>query len=127
MDLVALFRNEPAGWEKEQSIRLEWLHKNYPAYYDIVRSGDIEASVLYGLSSNIDDSSIAESTRSSIWVNGHRIGSINYLQNREFKKFIAVFYGEKDSDSSSSGMNAFLLEYPQFKNNMGKYTWIKRE
>jgi len=133
MDLVEMFRFEPGGWEREQTIRLQWLKKNQPEYYELVKGGDIDACALYGMSSNLADSNIVENIRSSIWVNGSRIGSIEYHQTREFKKFTATFYRTKTAIPGTNslldpepGINIFLLEYPQFKNNMGRYTWIRR-
>lgn len=119
--LIDLFRSSSIGWDHEQKIRLDWLKCNYPDYYDIVVSGNIDGSMLILSSSRIDDCTIKDGQRSSVWINGYRAGTAEYYQGREYKKIIVSLFRDMSWTES-----IFLSEYPQFKSNMGKLAWIRR-
>lgn len=119
--LLNEFRRNNYGWEAEQNIRLGWIENKYPQYLLAVKSGDIDGSVLFGASSFADGKGIASGGRASIWVNGHRSGSIEYTQTREFSKMIAKFYHDMEWAEKT-----FLATFPQFKRNIDKYTWVRR-
>jgi hypothetical protein len=119
--LLNEFRRSMSGWEAEQNIRLGWIASQYPQYLYTVKSGDIEGSVLFGAASHVDGSGIVAGGRASIWINGHRSGSIEYNQTREFSKMTAKFYHDMQWAEK-----VFLGTFPQFKRNIDKYTWVRR-
>jgi hypothetical protein len=110
-----------SGWDTEQYLRLSWIKENYPEYHSIILEGDIDKSILHHSSSDCFDPNSLSGNRASIWINGHRVGSLEYIQQREFSKIVAVFY--KGFDWASG---IFLDTYPYFKKNMGKYVWVRR-
>lgn len=119
--LIASFRNSSYGWDKEQVTRLEWIKDNYPDYYRTVMSGDIIGSILFLASSDISNQAIKEGHRSSVWINGFRAGSAEYIQGREYNKVVVgIFRDMKWAEK------IFLSENPQFKENFGKLTWVNR-
>ena len=119
--LIDSFKGSSLGWDREQIIRLDWLKKQYPDYYKRVVAGDIDGSMLFLSSSNIEDSSIKEGQRCAVWVNGHRAGTAEYQQGREYSKIIVLLFSDM---RWAEGI--LISEYPQFKSNLGKLTWVRR-
>lgn len=119
--LLQEFRDRGVSWEMEQRIRLDWIHAKHPLYYRSVLSEDIDASVLFGAACHVSGVGIAEGGRASIWVNGHRAGTIEYTQTREFSKMVAKFYHDM-----GWAKEAFLATHPGFKRNIETYMWVRR-
>lgn len=119
--LLQEFRNRGVSWEAEQRLRLGWIRDNFPDYYRALLSEDLDAAVLFGASCKIDGTGVSTGGLASIWVNGYRSGVIEYKQTREFSKLIAKFYTDM-----AWAREAFLATYPQFRKNMGAYTWVRR-
>ena len=119
--LLQEFRDRGVGWEMEQRIRLDWIQTKHPAYYQSLLSEDIDASVLLGAACRLDGSGVAEGGRASIWINGHRAGTIEYTQTREFSKLVAKFYHDM-----SWAKDVFLAAYPGFKKNIDTHMWVRR-
>lgn len=119
--LIGTFRGQPVDWDREQSIRLKWIKTNYPDYYETVMSGNIDGSMLFLASSDLEDRGIINSHRASIWINGSRAGTAEYIQGQEYSRINAQIFHDMPWAE-----RILLAEYPHFKSNLGKLTWIRR-
>lgn len=119
--LLQEFRERGVGWEMEQRIRLDWLRTKHPLYYQSLLSEDIDASVLFDAACHTSGTGLSQGGRASIWVNGHRTGTIQYNQTREFSKMVAKFYHDM-----TWAKETFLATYPGFKKNIENYMWVRR-
>lgn len=118
--IIEMLRETGASWDQEQQARLSWIENNYPDYYKIVKSGDIDGSMLYLASSNLNDGALKDPCRAGIWINGHRAGIARYKQGKEYSKITVEFYPDL-----KWAERMFLSAYNQFKSNFGKITWVK--